>query len=390
MTVAVADRGKNIVVCCDGTGNQIEGDLSNVMKLYRMVERDDDQRVFYETGVGTIGNDSAWGRLRQRAASVVGLVTGNGLDQNILDGYRFLCANHRDGDRIMLFGFSRGAYAVRALAGLIHMVGLLHPDQINLTDHALNAYKHSAEKDDLEVAWDFSRMVRGRRATVHFLGAWDTVASMIVPRPDRMYIPSLRTLPFTRFNPSVRAFRHAIAIDERRRMFRLNRWKEGQSFVIDPFSDPPNTIPQDCLQMWFAGVHADIGGGYPETRSGLAKFPLQWMVDEAIKHGLRVRPELYDELVMGKTRTGSRHFHVPPDPAAPLHRSLTCGWWPLEILPKLGRWKETRKSVAGLYLPMGEHRHIPPDGAIAPSAIERQILVPGYRPKGLGDRVRAD
>ncbi len=154
---------------------------------------------------------------------MLSMATGAGLDDNILRAYRYLCENYRKGDRIFMFGFSRGAYTVRALAGMIHMVGLLRVDQINLAGFALNAYKHAAERENLHVAWDFARVMRSRTVSIHFVGVWDTVASMIVPRPDRFYIPSLRMLPYTRVNPNVRAFRHAMAIDERRRMFRLNR-----------------------------------------------------------------------------------------------------------------------------------------------------------------------
>jgi len=273
---------RNLIVLCDGTGNEVEGDLSNVLKLYRMAIKDERQKVFYEPGVGTIGDDDAWARIRRNIRSVWGLATGMGLDDNILSAYRFLCSVHEPGDRIFLFGFSRGAYTVRALAGLIHMVGLLYPEQSNLANYALTSYKRSSRLDDLHIAWDFKRIVGGRRATIHFLGLWDTVASMIVPRPDRLYLPSLQRLPFTRENPSVRAVRHAMAIDERRRMFRMNRWVDDQPFVEDPFAEPADRVAQDVKQVWFMGVHADIGGGYPELESGLSKFPLLWMLEEAM------------------------------------------------------------------------------------------------------------
>ena len=369
---------RNLVVFCDGTGNQVEGDLSNVIKLYRATVRDDGQRAFYDPGVGTIGNDSAWGRLRQRAYGVFALVTGAGLDANILDAFRWLCATHRMGDRIFLFGFSRGAYTVRALAGLIHMVGLLEPDQAGLADYALNAYKHSAERSDLAIAWGFARIVGARRATIHFMGLWDTVASMIVPRPDRFYVPSLRMLPYTRENPSVRAVRHAVAIDERRRMFRLNRWVQRQLYVEDPFAEPRPVVDQDVRQMWFAGVHADIGGGYPEAASALAKFPLAWMADEAAAHGLRIDRRLVREMVEGGGR------FVAADAAGPLHRSLSGPWWALEVMPKRARWRETRRAAAlGLYLPLGERRRFGDGAEVAPSVDERRRLVPGYDPAGV-------
>lgn len=174
-----------------------------------------------------------------------------------------------EGDDIFLFGFSRGAYAVRMLAGLIHKIGLLSPQQQNLADAALTAYKQSFEfpqtdtpddaiveveegsrsKDDR--AAQFARIVSVRWPTIRFLGVWDTVASVIVPRPDRFYTFSLQELPHTRRNPSVHAFRHAIALDERRRMFRLHDWDEPQTFMRNRFSKTNNSEPQDIKQVWF-------------------------------------------------------------------------------------------------------------------------------------------
>jgi uncharacterized protein (DUF2235 family) len=95
--------------------------------------------------------------------------------------------------------------------------------------------------------------------------------SLLHPKP-------FLTLSYTRTNPSVAVFRHAITIDERRRMFRLNRWIEPQPFKSNPFAGDEPPPAQDIKQVWFSGVHADIGGGYPETESALSKFPLEWMI----------------------------------------------------------------------------------------------------------------
>ena len=121
--------GKNIVICCDGTGNQVEGNLSNVLKLFRILHKNDGQRVYYNPGIGTIGTADPWTRLTQNMKGVFELATGYGLDDEILSAYRFLGENYQKDDRVFLFGFSRGAYTVRALAGFIHMIGLLPPDQ---------------------------------------------------------------------------------------------------------------------------------------------------------------------------------------------------------------------------------------------------------------------
>src|ERR1700750_2917771 len=103
---------KNIVICCDGTGNEIDTNSSNVLKLFRVLDKNAQQRVYYHPGVGTVGLQSTWGRFKQEARGVLGLATGAGLDEKVLNGYRFLCTHYEDGDRVFLFGFSRGAYTV--------------------------------------------------------------------------------------------------------------------------------------------------------------------------------------------------------------------------------------------------------------------------------------
>ena len=350
--------GKNIVVCCDGTGNQIEKNLSNVLKLFRVCRKSEEQRVYYNAGIGTIGSSDAWARYRQNIKAVFELVTGYGLDDDILAPYDFICRNFQDGDEIFLFGFSRGAYTVRALAGFIHMIGILPEDQLNIANYALRSYKQASHEGDFTVPWHFSRVSGAKPARIKFLGVWDTVASVIVPRPDRL-VPQLLTLPYTRKNPSVEVFRHAMAIDEQRRMFRLNRWEEPQSFVKNPFDKKTEPASQDIKQVWFAGSHSDIGGGYPEEESGLAKYPLDWMLREAISHGLKVNTATRNYIVLGKPRIGSKVRFARPDFKAVAHNSLTSGWRPLEYLPKFAKWMEwQRRQLLGMYLPLAEPRVI--------------------------------
>ena len=128
-----------------------------------------------------------------------------------------------------------------------------------------------------------------------------------MPRPDRFYWPSLEELAFTLVNPSVQTFRQAISIDERRCMFRLKKWDDPQTYKHVRFNDA-HAEPQDILQVWFAGVHADIGGGYPEKESGLSKYPLLWMIDEATKCGLKVNQATVNQLAWGIQRKGSPYL----------------------------------------------------------------------------------
>src|ERR1700692_1646220 len=134
---------KDIVICCDGTGNEINSTISNVLKLFRVLEKDANQRVYYHPGVGTIGLQSTRGRLKQGAYGVCSRPTGAGLDEDPLAAYRCLCETYQSGDRVWLFGFSRGAYTVRVLAAFIQLIGLLPPAQIDLAGYAFSAYKNA-------------------------------------------------------------------------------------------------------------------------------------------------------------------------------------------------------------------------------------------------------
>src|SRR5712671_2170334 len=116
---------KNIVICCDGTGNKLGGPHSNVLKLYKTLVRDDTQCVFYQPGIGTIGARNALTPMAKWFTRMMGLASGYGTSDNVADAYQYLMRKFEDGDAVYLFGFSRGAYTVRALAGMLHVVGLL-------------------------------------------------------------------------------------------------------------------------------------------------------------------------------------------------------------------------------------------------------------------------
>ncbi len=382
---------KKIIVFCDGTGNEIKEHQSNVLKFYRVLKKDKSQVAFYDTGIGTISDSGSWAAFKNKAKGVIGLATGYGLDANILDAYRFLIRNYQTGDDVYLFGFSRGAHTVRVLAGFINMVGLLRPHQEHLCSYALTAYKQTSQKDDYGIAWRVQEILETERITINFMGCWDTVGSVFVPRPDRFYIPSLENLPYTNKNSCVRIFRHAIAIDERRRMFRLCHWEEPQKFKENPFVKDENSDEQDIKQVWFSGVHSDIGGGYPEAESGAAKIPLAWMVDQAREHGLIFRERMVKRLVLGKNPENSTRNYVAPDPRSNLHKSMTVFWRILEWIPKNAKRKDwpKRKSFAGMYFPFSEPRNISESAEIHPSVHERIELASDddkYRPVNLPEK----
>jgi len=403
------------VVCCDGTGNQVGRNLSNVLKLYRCLRQDDAQVTYYDPGVGTLGRRNMWQRARDTLRTVWGLATGAGLDDNVLEAYRFIVRAYRAGDRIYLFGFSRGAHTARVVAAMIHVVGLLRPEQLNLADYALDAYKRSRLDDDTPSAAladamreygiepaeapaepqgeslgrYFGRIVRARRVPIRFLGVWDTVSSVIVPRAFSL-IPRLEILSFTRRNPSVEIFRQAASIDEKRRLFRLDPWIPG---AFDPQGTDPDPPAQNCRQVWFAGYHSDVGGGRPESQSAIAKFPLKWMIEEAkAPRELSVDDTLVAHFVDGVPSPGQDprlNRYVAADATGPIHNSLKWLWLLLEILPKRTRrhpvWPR-RWRLFGWYIPWGEPRIIPGSDPIHPSVAKRMEALPGYRPVNLDSR----
>ena len=399
---------KNIVICCDGTGNEISENISNVLKLYRTLRKTEKttprQMVFYDPGVGTLARPNPWKKLVQDASAIFGLATGYGLDDNVLHSYEFIVDNYTEGDEIYLFGFSRGAYTVRVLAGLIHKVGLIAKQQVNLAGSGLTAYKQfssdnpdggldlrqftdggataavPASKDDQ--AAQYARILSVKWPTIKFVGVWDTVASVIVPRPDRFYLPSLQVLAFVHRNPSIEIFRQAISIDERRRLFRLQRWEERGQFWPSRFAPKDKWKDQDSLQVWFAGVHADIGGGYPEVQSALSKYPLLWMIEEAVKCGLKVDRRTVNQLGWGRQRKNSPFSYVKPDFMADPRNPDSAAWRVLEYLPKKDTYKEwlQRKSTLGFYIPDAEPRVIPEDALIHESATAKIANDPKYKP----------
>ncbi|KRA84046.1 DUF2235 domain-containing protein [Altererythrobacter sp. Root672] len=380
-------QGRNLVVCCDGTNNEIGVLLSNVLKLYRIADKNAEQITYYSPGIGTIAMPDAWGRWRQLARSFFEMGTGAGLDRDVLAAYCFLCRHYRDGDKIFLFGFSRGAYTVRVVAGFIYLIGLLREHQMNFAGYALKAYKAASETDNYRVAQDFQRVVTPQCVPIHFMGVWDTVSSVIVPGRAPFSKLRLEELPYTSNNPAVETFRHAIAIDEFRRMFRVKRWDEPQDFKFNPHSVIKSPLKQDIRQVWFAGCHSDVGGGFIEKQSALSKFPLLWMLEQAKDHGLHIRTAMVNHIVKGHPRVNARTYEKP-DAAGPLHISMKWYWRVLEIFPKSVRYLDwrPRRRLLGKYIPCCEPRTIPVDSWVHRSVVDRKARVKGYKPVNLPPR----
>jgi uncharacterized protein (DUF2235 family) len=325
---------KNIVILLDGTSNQISDKRTNVLRLYGALKKDEDQLVYYDPGVGTFSPESWWSRAKTKIGEVVGLATGWGLDDNVKQAYRFLVENYEvriekgaDGkpvkvrDTITIFGFSRGAYTARVLAGFINALGLIEPRNLNLLDYAYRAYKRigkGAQNSDNPYAEMrlFERSLKPDRPPIRMLGLFDTVSSVIEHF-------SLRTHAFTSTNPSVEAVMQAAAIEERRTMFPLLPWPKGQSYHGSPF-DNGNGVEQRVEEVWFAGVHCDVGGGHSEAGSALCKVPLVWMINRAKECGVKFSTQSINSLVYAK-RKGSEY--TPPSATGAKTESLRGAWW---------------------------------------------------------------
>ncbi|SFB47782.1 Uncharacterized alpha/beta hydrolase domain [Rhizobium sp. NFR07] len=391
---------KNIVILFDGTSNEISADRTNVLRLFGALERSERQIVHYDPGVGTFGANNAWSKLYRNSVEVWGLATGWGLDQNVKEAYRFLIenydagptdadGNHVDRDRIYIFGFSRGAYTARVLAGFIHALGFMSRYHLNLLDYAYNTYKGISDREERgqDMVQDgdarsafasmrlYERTLRTGRPPIKLLGLFDTVASVIEPGKHWL---QMKTHPFTRKNPSVEWVRHAVAIDERRTMFQPELWAADQDYRGSPFKKVK--AKQNFREVWFSGVHGDIGGGYPEAESGQIKIPLDWMIRETEPTGLLFQQHTVDNLVRGERD----NKYVPLDPLATLHNSMSFGWRLLEAVPRRvpeNSWRK-RGDRRTIYIPCKDRRLIP-DGAMLHDSVRIRIDAGGYNPPNL-------
>ncbi|MFN2288181.1 MAG: DUF2235 domain-containing protein [Chromatocurvus sp.] len=333
---------QHIVICADGTWNRPEKEpddvATNVLRLARAVRpfaaAGQPQHVFYDWGIG-----SYYERVR-------GGVTGLGIHKNIMDAYRYIVQNYAPGSRIYLFGFSRGAYTVRSLCGLINNCGILKRPDARLIQAAFEHYKHKgkAYKPSGKASVAFRRDHSHASREVYFVGAWDTVGALGLPISVLGLFDSDDEFYDTKLGDNVRTARHAMAIDERREDFEPTLWLPRKGL--------------DLKQVWFAGSHADVGGGYPADDAGLlaSDVPLKWMLDEARRAGLEIE------------------MHLPralrASPAARLHNSRRL------------IYRAKRPLERPLAIPQ-----IPTE--VHSSVLARRRHDPGYRPANLERRISA-
>ena len=296
---------RNIVLCMDGTWNkpgqkdQGAETKTNVLKLHEALTDRPDQIRKYFPGVGTDPGEK-----------VSGGAFGWGLFDQIKDGYRFLRARFEPGDRIYIFGFSRGAYSARSLSGMILRCGIVRKDiedvkvpgsvadlvttqqdgrlKVDVTDKAFAMYKHAYEEKTRADVEKFKREYC-HDTPVRLVGVWDTVGALGIP--DEFFIPGLRRVDKaidtklygfldTDLSPRVEAAYHAVAIDEHRKPFLPTLWTDARGAA-----PRVNVAGSKVEQVWFVGAHSNVGGGYAD--SGLSDIALKWMVDRASVNGLR-------------------------------------------------------------------------------------------------------
>ncbi|KAJ1309349.1 hypothetical protein OPQ81_006128 [Rhizoctonia solani] len=207
--------GRNLIVCFDGTGDQYDQDNSNIVRFVQLLKKDDKskQMVYYQAGIGTGVGPKPGSKLLSKVSQTLDMALATGLSIHVRGGYEFLMQNYTEGDRISLFGFSRGAYTARALAGMLHKVGLLPA-----YNHEQVPFAYRMFKRDDALGWKMSNGFKRAfciDVKIDFVGVFDTVNSVgIIPRE----------LPFAKTNYLIRVFRHAVALDERRAKFKANMW----------------------------------------------------------------------------------------------------------------------------------------------------------------------
>ncbi len=251
---------KSIVICLDGTWNKPskkehhENNETNVRNLFELLNSANhpQQHCYYDAGVGSKSGNKLWGG-----------ITGRGLSLNIRQAYREICEHYQNGDKIYLFGFSRGAYSARSLAGMIHACGLI--DREKLTQPALKRIWDDYKSNDPQR--QSRRKRRQIKVSIEVLGVWDTVGALGIPIS---WFQTLNDEKYkfhdTSLSPSIKRAYHALAIDEQRAIFTPTLWDEKA-----------RVSHQTIEQIWFAGVHSDVGGGYMERH--LSDISLAWMID---------------------------------------------------------------------------------------------------------------
>ncbi|KAF8996537.1 hypothetical protein BDQ17DRAFT_1429684 [Cyathus striatus] len=403
---------RTLVLCFDGTGDQFDSDNSNIVELFSILKKDDPnlQMVYYQAGIGTYTIPqiatpfmaTLSKTLDEMIAWNLMLISWKIFINSHIGGYEFLMQNYRAGDRICIFGFSRGAYTARCLAGMIHKVGLLPSGNHQQVPFAYKMYTNADEE-----GWEQSNAFK------HAF-AMDVDIELLGLGHSKLCWAYSRRLPFASSNTIIKTFRHAVSLDERRAKFKANLWnrpddqeqcsvflikdccpskgkdaKAVEGTNLEEQYGKDRSTPTDVVEVWFSGCHCDVGGGSVRngTRPNLARIPLRWMIRECFKtksgiifetNGLRrlgLDPScLYPDVLPRSPAlpSGGITQPIPPkeqskaeiaaaaeaemqeteeqldlkDSMSPVYDQLSLHWfwWILELLPMWHRWQLSNDS----------------------------------------------
>lgn len=334
---------KRIAIFCDGTWNtpdeQENGKpcQTNVVKLANALSAKSSdgtiQKLYYDLGIGSEGN---------MLKKVFDGATGTGISENILQAYRFIMNNYEPGDELFLFGFSRGAFTVRSLSGLIRNSGILDIRNADKIEKAYELYRsrHPAYHPKSEEATLFRKTYAVEESTkIKFIGVWDTVGALGNPLFVHGILNGRNEFHDTELSSKIENAFHALAVDEKRTSFPATLWHQQK--------DVKNQVLE---QVWFVGVHSDVGGGYPE--SALSDIPLLWMLEKAQGCHLSFEP-----------------LELHPDPLGLKHESM--------------KWYYRLKGI--LYRPINVKNAdtTNTNEKLHPSVYERYKKDSAYRPENL-------
>ena len=301
---------KRIIICSDGTwnkpGNIDNGFMvrSNVQKIFEVIAKSDShikQIKHYDNGVASVGS-----ALSRAINGAIGI----GLETNIINAYKFIVWNYEPGDELYLFGFSRGAYTVRSLAGMIRRCGILKNQDLCLIQEAYNFYRERSLDYKARTMKSQNFIARNSYPDpqIKFLGVWDTVGALGIPHSSfRMRNRKKYKFHDLTLSSIIKHAYQAMAVDERRGLFNVNLWTQSRHAF-------ENNIHQYVEQRWFSGVHCEVGGGYHEEQ--LSDLPLLWMIHKA------QFADLIIDLDMAVTNNNFPIF-LSPDVCGTPHDSMT-------------------------------------------------------------------
>ncbi|KAA8898764.1 hypothetical protein FN846DRAFT_961864 [Sphaerosporella brunnea] len=398
-----------LVLCFDGTGNQFWGTPldTNIVKLYQMCDRGSKKQYhYYQPGIGTYSvsesslNTGFLGSIYRGILRLLDEGFANTFDHHVIAGYKFLMRYYKPGDKIYIFGFSRGAFTARFLARMITKIGLLSRGNEEMVPFAYRAYQDYESQASGDEAVEFMETFRDtfcrQKVGIHFLGLFDcvnSVAALEVPWPFLRKQPRLHAHP-----PAATHIRHAVSIDERRLKFKPALFCQDDDNATDHSNSNTQT---NIREVYFAGNHGDVGGGWAATADGgiqLSDIALEWMLQE-----LEDLPDPQEEKLAFESDRKKAFLEKFKQHRATAIKDSIChdalawnkgwgwpsvmGWWVFELIPIFKRLELEGDKWVDTYWPpnRGQPRDIPACSELHSSVRERAtVLGSKYRPQNSG------